>query len=605
MDKVQIIVIDSGVSINHPDFSNDVIHGMIWRDGEMVEGITDQFGHGTAIYGIIRKVNAFCNITNIKIDNIEYGILYDSLVELLEYIDSNMDADIINLSLGVECCESTGALYEVCQRLHDKGTVILSAFSNEGCISYPAAFDNVIGVCSDLGCWKNNVFYYIQDNVLNLCGKGGRQRLCWTPPTNYIVSQGNSFACAHATVQTAKFIYAHQLRGRDEVLKSFELCAQYKHYPNNNHNWLEERKPTKIKNAALFPFTKEMHSLIRYHDLLDFDIAAVYDIKYSGNIGLSTRKCIKDEKAIDKNIKNIQNVDWNEFDTIILGHLDELTSLTSANDLRRDLIDQAISKGKQIYSFDDLSKYGYEKCSNVYYPYVDMKDVPPNRLGMLYRLSKPIVGVFGTSSQQGKFTLQLKMREIFIKRGYKLGQIGTEPSAHLFGFDYCYPMGYNSSVYIHEFEAVRYLNCIINQLSNDPDCELIIAGSQSGTIPYSTANILHFPLQQQIFLTGIQPDCVILCINPFDEVDYVKRTINYIESCVETKVICLVLFPMDITKDLRGMLGSKSIIEEEKYKTIKEMYESEFQIPLFLLGVEHEMEKVVDIVIDTFSEEHT
>lgn len=115
-------------------------------------------------------------------------------------------------------------------------------------------------------------------------------------------------------------------------------------------------------------------------------------------------------------------------------------------------------------SYDDLSRIGYERDSHIYYPRVDKEDIPINRMGMLSRISKPVVGVFGTSSQQGKYTLQLEIRKRLLMLGYNVGQIATEPNAMLFGIDYCFPMGYNSSVYISETDTVRYLNHAVHDL---------------------------------------------------------------------------------------------------------------------------------------------
>ena len=597
MNKIKIIIIDSGVNVSHPNFENDRISGFLWEKGEIYNNIDDNFGHGTAVYGIIRSVKHFAEIINIKLKNIEKGVSYEELVNLLKYIDLNIDVNVINLSIGLESCECVTELYSICQRLYDKGTIILSAFSNDGCISYPAALDNVIGVCSDDSCWKNNVFNYVNDNVINLCAKGGKQRLCWCKP-NYIVTQGNSFACAHATVQVAKFI----LEGKKsfaEIMQMFERISKQKYNIDAPKDKL--RYQVNIRNAALFPFSKEMHSLVRYYELLPFTIKSIYDVKYSANIGLSTQQCMNDEQVQNLKIKNIKDIDWDEIDTLIIGHMNELSILINNDNLRDVIIKKALEEGKHIYCFDDIGEYGYVNTKEVYYPNVNIQDVPPNRLGMLYRISKPVVGVFGTSSRQGKFTLQLKLRQILLKQGYRVGQVGTEPSSLLFGFDYCYPMGYNSSVYIHEFEAIRYLNHIINELCMK-DYEIIIAGSQSGTIPYDTSNIMQFPIQQQIFLAGLQPDCVILCINPFDEFEHVKRTIDYIESSVATKVISLVVFPMDIPIGLHGSLGSRVEINSDRYLQIKEIYESKLKIPVFKLGTEFEMEQLVESITDFFSD---
>ena len=53
-----------------------------------------------------------------------------------------------------------------------------------------------------------------------------------------------------------------------------------------------------IKKAIVFPFNKEMHSLARFSDLLNFEILDFYDTKFSGNMG----KGIRELQEIDSEI---------------------------------------------------------------------------------------------------------------------------------------------------------------------------------------------------------------------------------------------------------------------------------------------------------------
>lgn len=286
-----------------------------------------------------------------------------------------------------------------------------------------------------------------------------------------------------------------------------------------------------IKKAALFPFNKEMHGLIRFSDSLNFEIVAVYDTKYLARVGADT-KVLLHEDVKSLTIRNVDDIKWEEFDTLILGHLEELDSMGVKDNVKSWIIKGAQMHNKRIYAFDDLADYiTDENRSLIFYPSVDDTNLPPNYFGKLFRISKPVLGIFGTSSKQGKFTLQMKLRKLFQNDGYKVGQIGTEPGALLYGMDFVYPMGYNSSVKLKEYDAVRYLNSCINQLCID-EKDIIIVGSQSGTVNYDVGNIEQFNIAQYIFLMGTQPEAVVLCINPYDEIEYINRTISFIESGV-------------------------------------------------------------------------
>ena len=593
--RINIVIVDSGVDINHKQFSNDNLRGFTFHDGIASEDFQDEYGHGTAIFGIIQRVSDFANIINIKIPSIEIAASEDDLIHVLQYINRNMKCDILNLSLGINVCRKHNQLKLCCEELTSKGTIIVAAFDNNGIISFPAAFSCVIGVVSSQWCKRIDDFQFIDDDVVNIAAKGNIQRVAWKD-SRYLFVGGNSFACAHATVQIAKYI-------KDKSLSIAEIKEKFKSMSITNHIGKQCKTPCfnmRINKAAVFPFNKEMHSLIRYDSLLSFNIVGVYDIKYSPNIGLYTSNIINNKNVSDYLIKRVDDIDWETFDTLIIGHLDKIYGITQAKEYRNELIENAINKGKNIFSFDDLSPFGYKNSDKVYYPIVTLDDLPPYRFGMLYRISKPVVGVFGTSSKQGKFTTQLKIRELLQKKNYKVGQIGTEPSSKLFGIDYCYPFGYNSSVYINGNDQIRYLNYIMHDLCEN-DMDVILVGSQSNTIPYDTGNIRMFTSSQFHFLMGSQPDCVVLVVNPYDKNEYIQKTIIFLESCTRCRVIALVLFPMTINDGWKSIYGEKRALTRSEIDYYKHVFERSFNKPVFTLGREHEMESLTESIIEFFA----
>jgi uncharacterized NAD-dependent epimerase/dehydratase family protein len=594
MPKNKIAIIDSGVNVKHPAFSKS--KPVLICDEERYE-VKNFYGHGTAIYNIIKKVEDIAEITNFKLNNVESGVCEDELINILTTIKNEYNFDIINLSLGISICEEIDRLYSVCKALTESGTIIVSAFDNTGSISYPAAFENVIGVTSGQSCFRINDFEYIQDTIVNLGAKGDIQKLAWNNP-DYILLGGNSFACAHVTVQVAKLMF-DGIFGLDNILQVFKDKAK-KHYLNESMISLKNNQsiPFLIKKAVIFPFNKEMHSLIRFAPDLKFEIVGVYDSKYSANVGSTTDHIMKSEvRSIP--IQNIAQIKWDSFDTLILGHLDEMSSLINKHDLQHNLIKTAISKKKNVYAFDDVTQF--ITSPNIYSPKVLKKDLPPYRFGKLHRLSKPIIGVYGTSSRQGKFTLQLELRKFFQSAGYKIGQIGTEPSSLLYGMDYVYPMGYNNSVYIQDYEVIRYLNSLMADICKK-DVDLIITGSQSGVLPYDTGNLAQFSLPQIDFLLGTQPDAVVLCINPYDELEYVMRTKQFIESSVDCKVVALVMFPMDLKDDWTGIYGRRVELNNEKYTELLKAISEKFSMPVYKLGNKKDIDMLGESIIEYFDQ---
>lgn len=590
MDKIRLCTIDSGVNLSHDKLKEDSVQRLNLRSAVS----DDRFGHGTAVYGILRSTRDIADILSIQFTCQDTVIEEDELIEILEYLLNHDCPDLINLSLGLNICSQPQQLYSLCQQFYERGTIILAAFDNAGAVSYPAAFDCVIGVTTGENCHKNNDFEYVEDTIVNLAAYGGQQRLLWTDPP-YILMGGNSFACAHATVQAARYMAAG-FRSFHEILACFRKDA-VKYYPAPA---VKQKKPLfRIKKAAVFPFNKEMHSLLRFPDLLEFEIIHIYDTKYSGTVGAMTQHLLKDNSVLNRVIENVHDIDWNDFDTLILGHTDELSALVKDTSLKEKIIHQALKNGKQIFSFDDISSYVVDANDSVYYPYVTQEMLPPVRFGMLYRIPTPVLAIFGTSSKQGKFTLQLTLRKKFLDHGFSVGQLGTEPSSLLFGMNDVFPMGYHSTVYIKDWDVIRYVNHMLNQMAREvPD--ILLVGSQSGTLPYDTGNITQYPILQHLLLLATQPDAVILCINAYDELDYIERTVRYIQSTAETTVIGLVIFPMDINSDWTGVYGARKRLTADESSLLKIKLQQTFQITAYNLGVEQDMDSLYSDIVSFY-----
>ena len=589
---MNIAIIDSGTK----DYEN-ITKGYNFRvkgDNEIIieNNFHDTYGHGTAVYSIIKKNNEECNYYIFKVIDQNDTIDEKIICTALEYIFNNLDIDIINMSLGTVSL-SDDRMYNICKRLYDKGVILVSAFDNEGAISYPAAFDCVIGVDGSDLCRKVDDFIFYEDKILNVAAKGGMQRVKWCEPDNIIV-KGSSFACAHATNKIVN-IYKNGIKSFEEILEYFKSIAiQIIAYEEKEEKVFEY----KIDRAVIFPFNKEMHNFVRYPELLDFKVMEVYDTKYSSNVGRKTTDVMIDKSVKEYCIKNIDDIKWDLFDTLVIGHTEKLLSYIGKENIVDSLIKEAINRGKNIYSFDRIDKAEY-KNDNIYFPAVIDKYLPPLREGKLFYINKPVLGIFGTSSKQGKFTLQLELRKRLIDEGYQVGQLGTEPNAVLFGLDCVYPVGYNRMVCLDEEEQIRYLNYKMNEIADGND--LIIVGSQSGTVPYEYKNTSYYTYEQVNFLMATNPDAVVLCINYYDEINYIRRSINVIEQLGECKVLGLVVFPMIPEQTWKGMYGKRRKIRGTEAEEIKTMIIRSTGKNAYILGDSNDMKELMNKIIGFFS----
>ena len=589
---MNIAIIDSGTK----DYEN-ITKGYNFRvkgDNEIIieNNFHDTYGHGTAVYSIIKKNNEECNYYIFKVIDQNDTIDEKIICTALEYIFNNLDIDIINMSLGTVSL-SDDRMYNICKRLYDKGVILVSAFDNEGAISYPAAFDCVIGVDGSDLCRKVDDFIFYEDKILNVAAKGGMQRVKWCEPDNIIV-KGSSFACAHATNKIVN-IYKNGIKSFEEILEYFKSIAiQIIAYEEKEEKVFEY----KIDRAVIFPFNKEMHNFVRYPELLDFKVMEVYDTKYSSNVGRKTTDVMIDKSVKEYCIKNIDDIKWDLFDTLVIGHTEKLLSYIGKENIVDSLIKEAINRGKNIYSFDRIDKAEY-KNDNIYFPAVIDKYLPPLREGKLFYINKPVLGIFGTSSKQGKFTLQLELRKRLIDEGYQVGQLGTEPNALLFGLDCVYPVGYNRMVCLDEEEQIRYLNYKMDEIADGND--LIIVGSQSGTVPYEYKNTSYYTYEQVNFLMATNPDAVVLCINYYDEINYIRRSINVIEQLGECKVLGLVVFPMIPEQTWKGMYGKRRKIRGTEAEEIKTMIIRSTGKNAYILGDSNDMKELMNKIIGFFS----
>ena len=600
-----IIILDSGVRQNHPLLHRKDIGGYSLQfDDEnnnviRRDNFEDENGHGTAVYNIIQKKVKTAEIKMVKIFNKDLFMSEESLVPILEYIEANETPDILNMSFGITISTQLGKLYEICCKIQNKGTIIVSAFDNAGAISYPAAFDCVIGVDTIDDISKETEYDFVTDTCVNIMGKGTPSRLAWLAP-DYIITNGSSFTCACISGMIGNWFENNECDKSNimEQLKKEARCV----YEIAKNPYSNAKPKFCIQKAAVFPFNKEMHSLIRFSDMLSFEISHVYDVKYSARVGAKTNRLLGQTDGRNYTVEDIHEIVWEDFDTLILGHMDELSALIrkSEPNMRNNIISQALENDINIYSFDLIEKdlIG-SKQDFVYSPRIGKNDLPPYRFGKLEKIAKPVLGVFGTSARQGKFTLQMMLRQAFIEKGYRVGQLGSEPSSLLYGFDEVYPFGYNGTVDVYDYDAIIHLNSQMGKIS-EKDYDIILVGSQSGTVPYDIGNIVQFPMGQITFLYGTCPDAVILNVNPHDDIDYVERTIKFIEGAVNCKVIALCLFPMILKEGFAGLSGAKEKLDINAGEQLKQTLTNTFQIPTITLGEKKEVSMLIEVIEDFF-----
>lgn len=590
--NVHVVVIDSGLS-KDAFFESELDYDSLKVNCNedcffMSEESDDKLGHGTSVMNVFYQHCPDIKYTVISVYDEEIFLDEDKLLYTLEYIYKNISCDVINISSGLTIAFRKNELEEICNKIAAKGIFIVAAYDNLGAISYPAYFESVIGVDGDLAIKKSHEYYINKGSRINIVGSFA-ERLLVEKNNKKIMRNGTSFIAPYISSKIANYLKVKKMN-IDQIYDKLEadsigVC--------DYNNKLKMETEITINKAVVFPLNKEIDVLCRNQDLLHFEISCVCDLKYFGRVG---KYLDYENKKLF--VENIDKLDWSkDFDWFILGHIMEIKDILKY-DLVNIIIKNCLTYKKNLYVFDYqlLSKKIISEFKRnglqIYCPTVLKTDFPFNNIGKMYNSVTPIIGIFGTSSKQGKYTMQLNFRRILLNRGFIVGQIGTEPTALLFGMDYSIPTGYNAMNELNENELAVFINDKIRKLEEEQN-DIIIVGSQSQTIPYDYSNIKCLTMYQQSLLVGTRPDGVVLCVNAFDEVDYIKRTVKYIESICETKVLAIAISTFSDMGKWTVWGNSQIDMDDERLSKLARRLEC-LNIPVFVLSSQEEYEKIVD-----------
>ena len=604
-------IIDSGINAAHAAFEGKlkIIEqhhffkdhaGNIHHDSD----VSDEIGHGTSVSWIIHKYLPDAEFVIFKVFSNEVNTDEDILIHTFEYIRKHIRCDILNISAGIQICSNIKFFKELCDGLRQSGIIIIGAFDNEGGLSYPACFDSVIGIDISASCFRPKDYFYIENSPVNIRGFGYAQKLP-SLRNQYSEQKGASFVAPIFAGLLA------EMKARGDSDEPMEFLRKHAKACYSGYYEQVESHLKTVNNASIFPFSKETKVLVENAGMLSFKIKHLYDMKYSGNVGkpisqLVYQRCKLEPYLEEMVVESIDQVDFNDVDTLIIGHVNMLQTASGNDDIKQKLIQIAIDSGTQVYIFDNIGipKEFFAKVSKkehrIICPSISEINVPKQRYGRLYCSSVPVLGIFGTSPKQGKFTLQLKLRKGLSKVGYKVANIGTEPTSMLFGFEETYPIGFNSTVDISGENAILYLNQRMHCIEEtNPD--LIIVGSQSQSVSSGIESVGYMSIKQHELILGTCPDAYILLVNITDDKEYIHRTISFLSSVTPARVIALVVSPL--VYQIEGGYQTKILRYIEKEEMIQKLHEmkKEFNIISLSLSDEEVIAKLQSVIENFYS----
>ncbi len=632
---IKVGVVDSGFS--HTRLKVNPGQGINFcknRNAECDQTYTaDRIGHGTACTGIIVKKAPDVTIFPIKVFDQDLVSNIDILTSAAEWA-LEQKLNILNLSLGTTDSSQIEKFIKISDKARQNNLLIVAANSNNSQKSYPACLPNVFGVMA--GAVRGRYDYFFdRARDIQFIARGDYQRLHWKDGKQIFLG-GTSFAAPHITAILALLLQKYPDISFNELLEKLTENSlssepslvdgqEFYNIPGvsglnpkptaklsevhkqNNINW--------INKAVVFPYNKEMHGLIRYKDMLPFSISAIVDVVGRRTIGKDSGEVIG---ALPSNIivqKSVKEA-LTDADTLVLGYLDEISRI-KRRDIKKEMLELALEHGKNVYSLSPIVKEHYSDLLyqfdsqnlHVSSPMITFDDFKSITRAFDWRTPSrvPIVGVFGTSPQQGKFTAQLALRKELQKLGYTVGQLGTEHQSALFGFDFTFPNGYDgqNNIRIPMDMHITFLHSVMAGIENN-NPHIIIVGGQSGLIPYSYAERSQvYTISSLLLLMGTIPDAYVLVVNSIDEHDFIQENINVLKGLGKGETILLVF--SDKRKKVVNNYGRSSIINQplssQEIAEIASRLENRFGIPATEIVSEQGRQKMATTVENYFAEE--
>lgn len=235
-EKVKVAILDTGIDKSHEYLKDNIIGGISFESREDYIIVSDEYedenGHGTACASIIKKEFESAEIFVVKALDNKGRTNIQVLEEALKYL-LNTDIKIINLSLSVMESELVQDLYAICEELKKQGKIIICSVANGYEHSYPAKFDNVIGVKGFI-LENENVFWYNQDYDIQCIMDNNSYLRCDVNNSYKLFGKCNSQAAAKLTGKIANIVSESSSIKFDDLNKILSQTARRNHWTSND-----------------------------------------------------------------------------------------------------------------------------------------------------------------------------------------------------------------------------------------------------------------------------------------------------------------------------------------------------------------------------------
>lgn len=223
-----IALIDNIINLNYIIHTNNVktyciINNVItqrpnnWQE----KNIT----HATICTSILESLIEDYQLINIEIINTDVSLCsVENLAKALTFC-MEMQVDVISLSIGTTRLSDSIILYPIIKKMASKGIIVVAAHSNQGYMTLPAAYSEVIGVVANkTELFQNSDMYTIPHNQFGIdIISAYKQNFNLFPLEAYF---GNSFVVPVVVACVCKIIKSGIKQNVDFIKLELQKCLQ-------------------------------------------------------------------------------------------------------------------------------------------------------------------------------------------------------------------------------------------------------------------------------------------------------------------------------------------------------------------------------------------